>query len=72
MTVREAINSAMEDEIRRDPKVFLIGKYKIIISLGEEVAQFDGSYKVSRGLWKKLGDKRIVDTPICEAGMIYG
>jgi pyruvate/2-oxoglutarate/acetoin dehydrogenase E1 component len=37
--------------------------------LGEEVAQFDGSYKVSRGLWKKLGDKRVVDTPICEAGI---
>lgn len=59
MTVREAINSAMEDEIRRDPKVFLIG---------EEVAQFDGSYKVSKGLWKKLGSHRIWDTPICEAG----
>ena len=59
MTVREAINSAMEDEIRRDPKVFLIG---------EEAAQFDGSYKVSRGLWKKLGSHRIWDTPICEAG----
>ena len=58
MTVREAINSAMEDEIRRDPKVFL---------LGEEVAQFDGSYKVSKGLWKKLGSHRIWDTPICES-----
>lgn len=59
MTVREAINSAMEDEIRRDPKVFLIG---------EEVAQFDGSYKVSKGLWKKFGDHRIWDTPITESG----
>ena len=59
MTVREAINSAMEDEIRRDPKVFLIG---------EEVARFDGSYKVSKGLWGKFGDARIWDTPICESG----
>jgi pyruvate/2-oxoglutarate/acetoin dehydrogenase E1 component len=38
------------------------------ICLGEEVAQFDGSYKVSKGLWKKFGDHRIWDTPICEAG----
>jgi pyruvate dehydrogenase E1 component beta subunit len=69
MTVREAINSAMEDEIRRDPKVFLIGIYDSHMLLGEEVARFDGSYKVSKGLWTKFGDKRIVDTPITEAGM---
>jgi len=59
MTVREALNSAMDDEIKRDPKVFL---------MGEEVAQFEGSYKVSKGLYKKYGDGRIWDTPICEAG----
>lgn len=59
MTVREALNSAIDDEIKRDPKVFL---------MGEEVAQFDGSYKVSKGLYKKYGDKRIWDTPIVEAG----
>eukprot|EP00826_Nyctotherus_ovalis_P027148 TRINITY_DN2117_c0_g1_i4.p1 TRINITY_DN2117_c0_g1~~TRINITY_DN2117_c0_g1_i4.p1 ORF type:complete len:330 (+),score=95.52 TRINITY_DN2117_c0_g1_i4:272-1261(+) len=59
MTVRQALNSAMDDEIKRDPKVFL---------MGEEVAQFDGSYKVSKGLYKKYGAGRIWDTPICEAG----
>lgn len=49
----------MDEEIERDETVFL---------LGEEVAQYDGAYKVSRGLWKKWGDKRIVDTPITEMG----
>lgn len=47
----------MDEELERDEKVFL---------LGEEVAQYDGAYKVSRGLWKKYGDKRIIDTPISE------
>lgn len=59
MTVRDALNSAMNDEIKRDPKVFLIG---------EEVAQYNGAYKVSKGLWKEHGDKRIWDTPITEMG----
>ncbi|RMX56447.1 hypothetical protein pdam_00008854 [Pocillopora damicornis] len=59
MTVRDALNSAMEEEIKRDDRVFL---------LGEEVAMYDGAYKVSRGLWKKFGDKRIIDTPITEMG----
>ncbi|EPY81035.1 pyruvate dehydrogenase E1 component subunit beta, mitochondrial precursor [Camelus ferus] len=59
MTVREAINQGMDEELERDEKVFL---------LGEEVAQYDGAYKVSRGLWKKYGDKRIIDTPISEMG----
>jgi len=59
LTVREALNSAMEDELKRDDRVFL---------MGEEVAQYDGAYKVSKGLWQKFGDKRIVDTPITEAG----
>ena len=36
--------------------------------MGEEVAQYDGAYKVSRGLWKKYGDKRVIDTPITEYG----
>lgn len=36
--------------------------------MGEEVAQYDGAYKVSRGLWKKYGDKRVIDTPITESG----
>ena len=59
MSVRESINSAMSDEIERDSKVFLIG---------EEVAQYNGAYKVSKGMWDRYGDKRIVDTPITEAG----
>ncbi len=59
MTVRDAINSAMCDEIERDPKVFLIG---------EEVGQYNGAYKVSKGMYDKYGPKRIVDTPISEAG----
>uniref|UniRef100_A0A0N5BWC2 Pyruvate dehydrogenase E1 component subunit beta n=1 Tax=Strongyloides papillosus TaxID=174720 RepID=A0A0N5BWC2_STREA len=59
MTVREALNMALDEEIARDSRVFL---------LGEEVAQYDGAYKVSKGLWKKYGDKRIVDTPITEMG----
>lgn len=59
MTVRDALNSAMDDEMARDERVLL---------LGEEVAQYDGAYKVSRGLWKKYGDKRIIDTPITEMG----
>lgn len=59
MTVREALCAAMEEEMKRDDRVFL---------LGEEVAQYDGAYKVSKGLWKKFGDKRVVDTPITEMG----
>ncbi|KAI1892361.1 hypothetical protein AGOR_G00132570 [Albula goreensis] len=59
VTVRDALNQAMDEELERDEKVFL---------LGEEVAQYDGAYKVSRGLWKKYGDKRIIDTPITEMG----
>ena len=60
MTVRDALNMAMDEEIARDEKVFVIG---------EEVAQYDGAYKVTRGLWDKYGDKRLVDTPITEMGL---
>lgn len=59
MTVRDALNSALDEELERDDRIFL---------LGEEVAQYDGAYKVSRGLWKKYGDKRVIDTPITEMG----
>ncbi|XP_029666867.1 pyruvate dehydrogenase E1 component subunit beta, mitochondrial [Formica exsecta] len=59
MTVRDALNSALDEEMEKDERVFL---------LGEEVALYDGAYKVSRGLWKKYGDKRVIDTPITEAG----
>ena len=59
MTVRESINSAMSEEIERDPKVFLIG---------EEVGQYNGAYKVSKGMLARYGPERIWDTPITEAG----
>lgn len=59
MTVRDALNSALDEEMDRDERVFI---------LGEEVAQYDGAYKVSRGLYKKYGDKRVLDTPITEMG----
>lgn len=39
-----------------------------VLIMGEEVAQYDGAYKVSRGLWRKYGDKRVIDTPITEMG----
>ncbi|XP_014218450.1 pyruvate dehydrogenase E1 component subunit beta, mitochondrial-like [Copidosoma floridanum] len=59
MSVRDALNTAMDEELARDEKVFIIG---------EEVAQYNGPYKVTKGLWKKYGDKRVIDTPITEAG----
>ncbi|XP_073447995.1 pyruvate dehydrogenase E1 component subunit beta, mitochondrial-like [Aquarana catesbeiana] len=59
ITVRDALNQALDEELERDEAVFM---------LGEEVAQYDGAYKISRGLWKKYGDKRIMDTPISEMG----
>lgn len=59
MTCREAIYSAMDEEMARDPKVFL---------MGEEVARYYGAYKVSKDLFEKHTEKRVVDTPITEAG----
>lgn len=59
LTVREALNSAIEEEMRRDQRVFIIG---------EEVGQYDGAYKISKGLLAKFGPERVVDTPITEAG----
>lgn len=59
ITVRDALRDAMAEELRRDEKVFLIG---------EEVAQYQGAYKVSRGLLDEFGPKRIIDTPITEHG----
>lgn len=61
ITYRNAINQALDEELARDENVVL---------MGEEVAQYDGAYKVTEGLWKKWGDKRVVDTPISEAGFI--
>jgi len=59
MTYREALNQALREEMERDPDVFL---------LGEEVAEYDGAYKVSKGLLEEFGERRIVDTPISELG----
>merc|ERR1711942_172771 len=59
LTVRDALNMALDEELARDERVFI---------MGEEVAQYDGAYKVTRGLWKKYGDKRVIDTPITEMG----
>ena len=58
---REAIRQALAEELTRDPNV---------VVLGEEVAQFNGAYKVTEGLLERFGPKRIVDTPISEAGFI--
>jgi len=59
MTVREALNTAMEEEMVRDETVFV---------MGEEVARYNGAYKVTKGLLDKFGEKRVVDTPITEMG----
>lgn len=56
---REALNEAMSEEMRRDPNVFL---------MGEEVAEYDGAYKVSKGMLAEFGEKRVIDTPISELG----
>jgi len=56
---REALNEAMSEEMRRDPNVFLIG---------EEVAEYDGAYKVSKGMLAEFGERRVIDTPIAELG----
>ena len=57
MTVRQALNEAMAEEMRRDPDIFL---------MGEEVAEYNGAYKVSQGLLDEFGNKRVIDTPITE------
>jgi pyruvate dehydrogenase E1 component beta subunit len=59
MTVRDALNMALDEEMQRDPKVFL---------MGEEVGQYQGAYKVSKGLLEKHGAHRVIDAPITETG----
>ena len=59
LTMREAIRDTIAEEMRKDEKVFL---------MGEEVAEYQGAYKVSQGLLKEFGDKRVLDTPISEHG----
>lgn len=56
---REALREAMQEEMRRDDRVFL---------MGEEVAEYNGAYKVSQGMLQEFGEKRIIDTPIAELG----
>ena len=59
MTVREALRDAMAEEMRRDPNVFV---------MGEEVAEYQGAYKVTQGLLQEFSNKRVIDTPITEHG----
>jgi pyruvate dehydrogenase E1 component beta subunit len=59
LTYRDALNAALREEMQRDDNVFL---------MGEEVAEYDGAYKVSRGLLKEFGARRVIDTPIAELG----
>lgn len=61
ITYREALREGLDEELANDDNVVIIG---------EEVAQYNGAYKVTEGLWKKWGDKRVVDAPISEAGFI--
>lgn len=59
LTVRDALNAAIREEMEKDKDVFV---------MGEEVAQYNGAYKVTKGLWDKFGDERVWDTPITEMG----
>lgn len=59
ITLRDALREAMVEEMRRDETVFL---------MGEEVAEYDGAYKVSKGMLAEFGEKRVIDTPIAELG----
>jgi pyruvate dehydrogenase E1 component beta subunit len=59
MAVRDALNEALAEELERNDKVFV---------LGEEVAQYNGAYKVTKGLLDRFGEKRVIDSPITESG----
>ena len=59
ITYREAVAEAMSEEMRRDERVFLIG---------EEVAEYNGAYKASKGMLEEFGARRVIDTPIAELG----
>lgn len=59
ITVRDALNGALDEELARDEKVFI---------MGEEVGEYNGAYKITKGLHQKYGAKRVFDTPITEAG----
>ena len=59
LSIREALNEALAEEMERDDRIFL---------MGEEVGYYDGAYKVSRGLLQRFGERRVIDTPIAEGG----
>lgn len=59
VAVRDALNEALAEELEANPKCFVIG---------EEVAQYNGAYKVTKGLLDRFGEKRVIDSPITEAG----
>src|SRR5437879_3233237 len=61
LTMRDALNQALREEMNRDETVFL---------LGEDIGLYDGSFKVTRGLMKEFGEKRVLDTPIAEEVII--
>src|SRR5438128_9984028 len=61
ITYRQALHDTLREELQRDENVFL---------LGEEIGNFEGSYKITAGLLKEFGPKRVVDTPICEDGFV--
>src|SRR5574338_211296 len=61
ITYRKALNEALAEQLARDKNVFIIG---------EEVAQYNGAYKVTEGLWQRFGDQRVLDTPITEAAFV--
>ncbi|MCK4962197.1 MAG: alpha-ketoacid dehydrogenase subunit beta, partial [Anaerolineales bacterium] len=60
LTYREALREALREEMKRDPKVFM---------MGEEIAEYGGSYKVSQGLLEEFGHERIRNTPLAEAAI---
>ena len=59
LLLREGLREGMMEEMRRDDNVFL---------MGEEVAEYDGAYKVSKGMLDEFGERRVIDTPIAELG----
>src|SRR6266705_3454324 len=61
MTYRQALHDTLREELLRDENVFL---------MGEEIGNFEGSYKITAGLLKEFGPRRVVDTPICENGFV--
>ena len=61
ITIREALNQALREEMARDPDVFI---------MGEDIAVFEGSYKVTAGLLAEFGERRVIDTPISEEGFV--